>query len=123
MHELSIAASIVENVLEFVNEQQIGQVKKVRLAVGELTCVQSDQLSFCYESLVTETAIKDSKLEIETVMAQVKCPACRYEGPPRYWDGALSVARIPTLQCPDCGGTTEAIHGHECAIRTIQYVS
>jgi len=123
MHELSIAASIVESVLDFVNERNISQVRKVRLAVGELTCVQDEQLRFCYESLVRETAIKESDLEIQRLRAEVKCPHCRYEGPPRYWDEALNGEAVPTLQCPQCGKAAEAVRGHECAIRSIQYVS
>jgi|ERR1041385_1549623 hydrogenase nickel incorporation protein HypA/HybF len=123
MHELSIAASIVESVLDFVNERQVSEVRTVRLAVGELTCVQDEQLRFCYESLVKETPIEASALEIERLPAVVKCPHCQYEGPPRYWDEALSAQAVPTLQCPQCGKAAQAVRGHECAIRSIQYVS
>ena len=121
MHELSIAATIVESVLEFVSARQINHVCTVRLAVGELTCVQHDQLRFCYESLVAQTQIEGSTLDIETVPAEVKCPHCEYAGAPRYWDEALASELIPTLQCPKCGKATEAVRGHECAIRSIQY--
>src|SRR6476660_1460719 len=117
MHELSIAATIVESVLEFVSARRINQVRAVRLAVGELTCVQHDQLRFCYESLTGPTQIEGSRLEIETVPAEVKCSHCGYEGAPRYWDEALAGELIPTLQCPKCGKGTEAVRGHECAIR------
>ena len=120
MHELSIAASIVESVLEFVTARQIECVRAVRLAVGELTCVQHDQLRFCYESLAGQTQIGGSSLEIELVPAEVRCPHCQYEGAPRYWDEALAGDLVPTLQCPNCGKATEAVRGHECAIRSIQ---
>jgi len=121
MHELSIAATIVESVLKFVTEHEISQVRAVRLEVGELTCVQHDQLRFCYESLAGQTEIKGSDLEIELVRAQVKCPHCNYQGPPRYWDEALWAESVPTLQCPQCGKAAEAVRGHECGIRSIQY--
>jgi hydrogenase nickel incorporation protein HypA/HybF len=123
MHELSIAATIVESVLELVTTRGISDVRTVRLAVGELTCVQHEQLRFCYESLAGQTEIKGSALEIELVPAEVKCPHCQYEGAPRYWDEALAAELVPTLQCPQCGKATEAVRGHECAIRSIQYAS
>ena len=123
MHELSIAASIVESVLEFIQSHQVNSVLKVRLAVGELTCVQADQLKFCYESVARETAIGDSMLEIEEVPARVKCTHCRYEEAPKYWMDSISDAPIPTLQCPECGKAADAAQGHECAIKTIQYAA
>lgn len=121
MHELSIAATIVESVLEFVTARQIDKVLRVRLAVGELTCVQPEQLKFCYESVTTETALQGSVLEIESVPAEVKCPHCGYQGAPRYWMDSLAEAPAPTLQCPQCGKCVEVLAGHECAIKTIQY--
>ena len=122
MHEFSIAASLVETVSQFANSRQIEQIRLIRLALGELTCIQTDQLRFCFQALTKQTALEDSKLEIETVRAEVQCPKCSYHGPAKYWDEALGYS-IPTLQCPDCGGAAEAILGHECAIRSIQYVS
>jgi hydrogenase nickel incorporation protein HypA/HybF len=123
MHELSIAATIVEDVLQFVQTHDIRKVLRVRLAIGEWTCVQPEQLKFCYESITRETPMQDSALEIEAVPAQVKCSECGYEGSPKYWMESLSDAPTATLQCPQCGSTAEAAQGRECAIRTIQYVT
>ena len=61
-------------------------------------------------------------LEIEQVQALVKCPHCSYEGPPGYWDEALSLVSVPTLQCPECDGTVEVSQGHECAIQGVKFV-
>lgn len=54
--------------------------------------------------------------------AAVRCPHCAYEGSPKYWEGALSAALVPTLQCPECGRAAEAVAGHDCAIKSIKYV-
>ncbi|MDB6017381.1 MAG: hypA [Pedosphaera sp.] len=123
MHELSIVSGIVESVLNFVAAQQISKVVDVRLSVGELTNLQPEQLCFCYTALIEQTAIAGSKLEVEAVPAVVSCPHCSYQGPPKYWADALSLAPVPTLQCPQCGKATEATQGHECAIKTIKYVA
>src|SRR5689334_20894856 len=108
MHELSIAATIMEDVLQFVETRGIEKVVTVRLASGELTCVQAEQLKFCYESVTRETALADSKLEIEAVCARVTCRHCNYTGPPKYWMDSLADTPIATLQCPNCGQAAEA---------------
>jgi hydrogenase nickel incorporation protein HypA/HybF len=123
MHELSIAAAILEDVLGFAESHGVSKVIRVRLAIGELTCVQREQLKFCYDSVTRETALSESELEIETVPARVKCAHCSYEGAPKYWMDSLSDTPVATLQCPNCGKSAEAAQGHECAIKTIQYAA
>lgn len=123
MHELSIVSSIVERVLEFLDGHKAKRVVALRLAIGELTCVDAEQLRSCYELVTEGTAIAGSELEIEQTKALVRCPNCNFQGAPKYWDDALSSASIPTLQCPGCGFGVEAIEGHECSIQGIRYVA
>lgn len=122
MHELSIASSLAEGVLAFVELHRVSKVLAVRLAVGELTCVEAEQLRFCYTAVTRETALETATLEIDQVKALIRCSHCAYAGSPKYWEDALSVAAIPTLQCPQCGGAAEAVQGHECLIKGIRYV-
>ncbi len=117
MHELSIASAIVDNVLELLGTHEGGQVIEVRLQVGELTCVETEQLKFCFEAITKDTTMEKSLLHIERVEAQVACPHCAYRGKPTYWEG------VATLQCPACGKAAEATEGHECLIRTIRYAA
>ena len=123
MHELSIASAVVEKVLQFVEEKQATKVIEVRLALGELSCVEAVQLVFCITAISKETAMEDSAVEVETVDAEVTCPHCAYRGRPKYWEDALSSGPIPTLQCPECGKAAEPSQGQDCAIRTIKYVA
>lgn len=123
MHELSIAATIMEDVLGYAQAHGIDKVLRVRLIIGELTCVQAEQLKFCYDSITRDTALANSELEIETVPVRVNCVHCGYEGAPRYWMDSLSDAPVPTLQCPNCGKAAETAQGHECAIQRIQYAA
>lgn len=121
MHELSIASAIVEHVLEFAESDPPKKILGVRLLVGELSCIEPEQLSFCYAAITKETAIENSTLEIERVEAEVSCPNCSYRGRPKFWEDALSDVVVATLQCPSCGKAAEAVQGHECTIRTIRY--
>jgi len=123
MHEFSMVSAVVETVLEFVEARRIKKVLQVRLAVGELTSLEPEQLRFGYQAIVKRTPINGSTLEIEKVAAEVNCPHCRYQGRPKYWDDASLQEPVPTLQCPACGKAAEAARGHECEIRKIKYVT
>jgi len=122
MHELSMASAVMETVLEIAGAHPAAQVLKVRLAIGELTHLQPEQLRFCYGAITERTRIAGSILEIETVSAEIKCSHCGYRGPPKYWREAWMQIPVPTLQCPECGNPGEISQGQECAIRGIQYV-
>jgi len=122
MHEFSIASAIVESVLGFAEKQRAARIVEVRLTIGEFTHIEQEQLRFCFHAITKETVLEDSALEIETSDAAVRCPHCGYAGPPKYWEGALSAALVPTLQCPECGKAAEPAEGHECAIKTIKFV-
>ena len=67
MHELSIASAVAEKVMAFAQARQPARVLQVRLAVGEMTCLQKEQLAFCYHAITQATPIEDSTLEIEPV--------------------------------------------------------
>lgn len=109
----------MESLLEFAESHPDKVVVKIRIEIGELTCVEREQLRFCYDSIKIGTELENSSMEMETVSAVVKCPFCNYEGPPKYWDEGRAMA-IPTLQCPKCGKATEAVAGHDCAIKSVQ---
>jgi hydrogenase nickel incorporation protein HypA/HybF len=123
MHELSIASAVVNSVLEYLDAHEVKKLLRVRLAVGELSHVEADQLRFCYRAITQETAMENSTLEIERVAAVVECPRCSYRGRPKYWEDALSAAPIPTLECPTCRSAVEPVEGNDCAIKTIQFVA
>ena len=121
MHEFSIASGLVEKLLDFAEKNPDRKIVEVRVAIGEFTQIEEEQLSFCYESIITEMPLAGSRLSIEEVPGKVACPHCFYRGAPKYWEGVLSGAPVATLQCPNCGKAAEAIEGNECAIRSIRY--
>ena len=120
MHELSIASGLLEKLLDFAEKNPDKKIVEVRLAVGELSHIEHEQMRFCYQAITTETPLEGSTLEIEKIEAMVKCPHCSYRGRPKYWDGALSGIPIATLECPSCGKATEATDGKECAIKSLR---
>src|SRR5437763_1495845 len=122
MHELSIASGLVEKLLEFSAHNPEHAILEVRLEIGELSHIDSEQLRFCYESIAKETPLEGSVLTISAVPAIVSCPHCTYRGRPDYWDGALATAPVVTMRCPDCGKAVDADQGHECAIKSVHLI-
>ena len=121
MHEFSIASGLVEKLLDFASANPDKKIVEVRVAIGEFTQIEEEQLRFCYESIITEMPIAGSTLLIETVLAKVTCAHCSYNGAPKYWDGALHGTPIATLECPQCGQAAAASEGEECAIRSVRF--
>jgi hydrogenase nickel incorporation protein HypA/HybF len=121
MHEFSIASGLVEKLLDFAEKNPDKKIVEVRVAIGEFTQIEEEQLRFCYESIITEMPLSGSGLTIEPVRGQVACPHCNYAGPPKYWEGVLSGAPVATLQCPECGKAALATEGQECAIRSVRF--
>ena len=116
--EFTTAAGIVESLLKFSEEHARTVVLKVRVAVNAFTCLDPEQLWFCYRAITQDTVLAGSLLEIERRSAAIRCSECGYEGPPRCWQSFL--IPIPTLQCPQCGDETESVELPECEIKSIQ---
>ena len=121
MHEFSIASGLVEKLLDFAEKNPDKKIVEVRVAIGEFTQIEEEQLAFCYDSITTAMPIAGSRLTIEPVLGKVACPHCSYSGPPKYWEGALAGTPIATLECPACGKAARAVEGEECAIRSIRF--
>jgi hydrogenase nickel incorporation protein HypA/HybF len=121
MHEFSIAASLVEKLSEFLRQNPEKTIHEVRLAIGELSHIEHEQLRFCYESITKETPLEGSTLKIDKTEALVECRNCSYRGRPKYWDDILAGAPVVTFQCPACGKTVDETQGKECEIKSIRF--
>lgn len=78
MHELSIAQEIITIVKDNLPDSS-SKVKIVRIKVGKLSGVLSDSLKFCYDSLVQNTELDGSNIEIEEIPLKLYCKKCEYE--------------------------------------------
>ena len=121
MHEFSIASGLVEKLLDFAEKNPDKKIVEVRVAIGEFTQIEEEQLRFCYDSIITEMLIAGSCLTIEPVPGKVACAHCFYAGPPKYWEGVLHGSPVATLQCPQCGQAARATDGEECAIKSVRF--
>lgn len=112
MHELSIALSIVDGVLEEANARGGAKVEAVHLSIGRLAGVDKDALAFSYAIACEGTPLERSRLVIADVDIVILCPQCRAERPP---------AALPVLNCAVCGAFAErVIQGEELEITALE---
>ncbi|MDR3793620.1 MAG: hydrogenase maturation nickel metallochaperone HypA [Terracidiphilus sp.] len=112
MHELSIAASIVEAVTETAAAYPGTRVKAVHLRLGALSDVVEDSLSFCWELTVKDTPLESASLEIEKVPVVVHCARCNED---------VQLESVQHFRCPKCGEPTMDLRqGKELEIESIE---
>jgi hydrogenase nickel incorporation protein HypA/HybF len=111
MHELSIAASIVESVTESAAAYPGSQVREVRLRIGALSAVVEDSLQFCWGVSTEGTPLAGAKLVIRAMPVVVHCEACN----------ADSEIGVQSFRCPRCNALTADLRqGRELEIESIE---
>ncbi|PKN44043.1 MAG: hydrogenase maturation nickel metallochaperone HypA [Deltaproteobacteria bacterium HGW-Deltaproteobacteria-20] len=107
VHELSIAQSILDTVLEQAAEHGATRVTRVHLRVGRLTAVVKEALEMAFEALARDTVAQDARMTVDSVPWRARCSACSHE--------YLVEDDLPT--CPRCGHLGgETIAGRELQI-------
>jgi hydrogenase nickel incorporation protein HypA/HybF len=97
MHELSVAQSLVDLVLEkLMRVDEPVRVSSIRVRVGRLSGVVPEALRFAIGPATEGTELSGVKLELEESPVMVYCPACRTAREPRGEnDWACSVCGTP----------------------------
>lgn len=104
VHEMSIAASLLELVQNELATRGLTKVTEVALVVGELSNVVPEALEFCWEVVTQDTPSAGSKLIIDHRPITARCRACGHEFPVENY----------SFLCPACGsGETEQTSGSE----------
>lgn len=111
MHEVGIAASILDIVRQYVPEERAGLVRRVRVRIGEMAGVVPDSLAFCFTAAVEGTPYGRAVLEIERVPLMGRCQDC----------GASMSMSTATFWCPDCGGPrVHLVSGREMRVEDVE---
>lgn len=105
MHELSLARSIGEIAVATLREQpqrESLRVGRIRVKVGELSGVEPDALTFCFEVVRGEwVEAEGAALDIERCPARVICSRC----------GVEEDFTIDVPHCRVCGGPYRGVTG------------
>lgn len=111
MHEMSIAQSIVDIVREEMARYDVKKLEAINLAVGKMSAVVPQHLSFCFSVLVDKTDLEGTRLNIREVPMNYRCHAC----------GHGFEAEQVALACPACGEEAPRLeHGRELSVESIE---
>jgi hydrogenase nickel incorporation protein HypA/HybF len=112
MHELSIAARVVEEAAERCLAAGGRQVAAVTLRIGRLAGVDPASLRFGFELLRAGTPLESADLRIVDVPVRVWCPTCAAE---------VDLPGIQRLACPLCGTASGDIRaGRELDLESLE---
>ena len=103
MHEMGIANTVLEAAIDHARRTPGTRVRKIGIRVGELSGVDPEALSFCFDCLVKGTKFAPLSLEIEYCLRHYHCERCR-EG---------QAAEGLETACPACGGPLVIAGGNE----------
>lgn len=113
MHEYSVAMEVYETVLDVALKNNAIRVISIDLELGELTHINPEQLSFCFEVVVKESLLEGADLNIIKTPPKIRCK-CGYEG-------LLDTKKRHALCCPKCGNPLpELTSGREINVRDIK---
>lgn len=111
MHEMGIAQSVLDAAEAHMNGRAGAKLQRIGLRIGELSGVDRESLSFCFECLVKETPLEHVQLNIEWRERSYRCRCC----------GALSAPDMVFPACAACGkGPLELAAGDELEIAWLE---
>lgn len=113
MHEVSLANSILESVLEVARTHGAERIEQVKLEIGSLRQVVPDMLQFAFTAVSQGTPAEGAELQWADVPAELLCRACETRFHPEDTDWS----------CPYCGaGGGHLVQGDELIIRSVVLV-
>jgi hydrogenase nickel incorporation protein HypA/HybF len=111
MHELGLMDLVMRTVGRLIKEQNLTNVRKIVLEVGELSGTVPHFITDCYEAVVADTQYQDTELVLEIVPGIARCNDCHIE----------FRIDIKTLCCPVCNGKNlTPIGGKDLTIKEIE---
>jgi hydrogenase nickel incorporation protein HypA/HybF len=110
MHEMAIAASLLERVLDVAQRQQVVRVDEIELEVGVLQQVVPDALTLAFQAVTHGTLAEGAKLRLVEVPARAECRSC----------GQPFEAAIDCYACPHCRrADVRILAGRDIVLRTM----
>jgi hydrogenase nickel incorporation protein HypA/HybF len=111
VHELAIAESLLEIVLEEGRRHDLQKVTIIRLQIGAMAAVVPEALMFSFEMVSQNTIVSGASLEIESLPVVARCSICEMN---------FEVENQVFL-CTRCGQPTlELISGRELSLVNLE---
>lgn len=134
MHEWALAESVVHTAVKIAEKEQIKQVSKIKIKIGELQQIDPEIFEFALKEISQQAQelLREAKIEIEEEKGVLCCRVCRHQ-----WkfndskkeltgDDSESIHFIPELthvfmKCPRCKSPDfEVIKGRSIWIDSLE---
>jgi hydrogenase nickel incorporation protein HypA/HybF len=99
LHEIGVLQGMVRTVLDYAGENRIDAVEAIVLQIGELSLVIPEYVTELYPIVVRDTALRDTRLVIETIPGMAECDDC---------DEIFNVIAHEGV-CPSCGSMRKTV--------------
>jgi hydrogenase nickel incorporation protein HypA/HybF len=111
MHEMSLAEGVLHLIEEAAREQKFERVSAVWLEIGQLSGVEVDAMSFCFDVVTRDSIADGARLEIVCLPGTGWCMKCAKTVPMAEVFG----------ECPECGGhQMQVTGGTEMRVRELE---
>ena len=107
MHELAIAESVVDAIVDKVGDSQVASV---RLEIGMLAGVVTDSIRFCFEIVAQGTGLEDARLDIDEPPGRAYCRKC----------GEEFALDEPIMLCPCGSADLDILSGQQLRIISVE---
>lgn len=113
MHELSIMKNILEVVLEYGEQAEVGKISRININAGAFTEFIPRYAQLYFDMISQDTIAEKAEIHVKTLPAIVKCRECGEE---------ISIdIRHLINTCPNCRSERiELIAGREIEIDSIE---
>ncbi len=101
MHEMSLAAGVLELIEDAARQQKFPRVATVWLEIGRLAAVEPEAMQFCFDAVARGSVAEGARLEIITLPGSGWCASCA---------ASVAVSEIAAA-CPRCGGYQVTVTG------------
>ncbi|MFW5859224.1 MAG: hydrogenase maturation nickel metallochaperone HypA [Planctomycetota bacterium] len=93
MHEMSIATTLIGQVLHQAAAHDLERVERIRLEIGAQRLVVYEAMRMAFSAVAAGTCAAGAQLELVEIPVRARCRACVTEFAPA----------IDDYRCPDCG--------------------
>ncbi len=111
VHEMSIAQSLLNIILEESSRHSLAVVRQINLRVGAMAAIVPESLNFCFELLAKGTPAEGARLAIEEIPVVAHCGDCMFD----------YRVENQVFLCPRCGmPSLELVSGRELSVVSIE---
>ena len=110
MHEMSIAVSLIDRVLEAARPHGASRIEEIEVEVGVLRQVVFEALEMAFTAVSEGTLAEAAVLKLTEIPASAECRSCGHRFP----------VAVDQYLCPQCNrADVEIVGGDDIVLRTI----